>query len=350
MAITRVLIVDDSPLVAQILEAVLEEDKDIEVLGVAKNGQEALEMATRLKPDIITMDVVMPVMDGVESTKQIMAYVPTPILILSSSVFVKRMDQVFKAMAYGALDVMDKKAFESYGVDEKMKTELIKRVKFLSKVKVINHPMARLEKLSFVASARKAADLMVTREDMIVGIAASVGGTEALRIILKDLPKDFPAPVVVVQHMAPGFIEGFADWLAHNTSMNVRIAKKDDSLNIGTVYVAPDAYQMKVTADHKIALVDEPLVDGQKPSGSVLLSSVASVYGKNAIGVILTGMGRDGAAGIEDIFNNKGHTIAQNETTSVVYGMPKAAVDKNVVHELLSLEKIAEALLKWIKK
>lgn len=344
METIRVLIVEDSPLVAQVIETVLEEDLEIEVVGIARNGKEAVDLALRVKPDIITMDIVMPVMDGVEATKQIMSYSPTPILILSSSVFEKKMDFVFKAMAYGALDVMDKKAFElGAGVEFGAKFEFVSKIKFLSKIKVVTHPMAKMEKLS--RDYREKAQ-HGKGEDKIVGIVASVGGTEAIKTILQRLPGGFASPILIVQHITPGFVEGFVDWLGKSVSLKVKLAGDGEAVKSGCVYVAPDGVHMEVSRDGKIVLGKKDKATKYVPSGTVLLESLAEAYGDRTIGVILTGMGDDGVDGIEKIYKKGGYTIAQDEKSCVVYGMPKVAVEKRVVNEVVALDEIAGRIIK----
>lgn len=346
----RVLIVEDSPLAAKIIEDVLSGDSDIEVVGIARNGREAMSLVSQLKPDLITMDVVMPDIDGVEATKQIMAYHPTPILILSSSVFRRRMDAVFKAMSYGALDVMDKSAFEGGDAKEEARADLIKRVKMLSGIGVISHPLARVEKWISDKAKKTGKKIESAEKGRVIGIVASVGGTEAIKVILKKLPKEFTIPILVVQHMAFGFTLGFVEWLDGEVPIKVRIAEDGNKLAGKTVYVAPDGFQMKVTNKGVILLEDEPLKNGQKPSGTVLLKSIAEVYGESALGIILTGMGRDGAEGLKAIFEAGGYTIAQDEGSCVVYGMPRAAVEMHGVSEIVPLTDIADRILLWADK
>lgn len=342
----KVLIVEDSPLIAKLIFTILETDPAISVAGIARDGLEAIEMIKQLKPDLITMDIHLPKLDGVEVTKQVMAYHPTPILILTSSVFRVRggVNEVFIAMSYGALDVIEKKVFEGDKIEERSKNELIEKVKLLSRIRVISHPLARLE-----AGRGNRDNATSVAVEKIVGIVASTGGPQALLILLKALPRDFQASIVVVQHIASGFVEGLVDWLDREIPLKVKLASSGETLKGGTVYIAPTGLQMKVTKGRQIALLSkEPAVGGFCPSGTLLLESISEVYGSGGIGVVLTGMGRDGADGLKAIYKAKGRTIAQDEKSSAVFGMPKAAIDLGIVNEILPLDEIADRIVRWV--
>ena len=339
--IIRVLVVEDSPLMCKILTTVLNSDPQILVAGVANNGKEAVELVPRLKPNIITMDIDMPVMDGFEATKQIMAYRPTPILIVSSSVFKLGMEKVFKAISHGALDVIDKSELELVG-DKKSGEILIAKIKFLTGVRVTDHPPATF------GDEQPVADLKAPRKrvsDKIVAIVASTGGPQALLKILKRLPEDFPCGIVIVQHITSGFLSGLVDWLAKECKIKVKIGEDSEEIQAGVAYIAPDNLHMRVVAGGRISLSDEPQNRGHRPSGDVLLESVARTYGKGSLGAILTGMGRDGAIGMKAIKQSQGRTIAQNEKSCVVFGMPHAAIEMNVIDKVLPLERIAEEIV-----
>lgn len=339
--IIRVLVVEDSPLMCKVLTNILNPDPHILVAGIANNGQEAVEIVPRLKPDIITMDIHMPVMDGYEATKRIMAFNPTPILVVSSSVFKVGMEKVFKSISYGALDIIDKSELEIAG-NEKSGEVLIQKIKFLSGVKVIHHPLAKLQK------ERPRVDLEVPRKkfsDKIVAIVASTGGPQALLEILKRFPKDFPCGIVIVQHITNGFVEGLVDWLDNECQLTVKIGKDSEEIRPGVAYIAPDSFQMRVEEGGKIGLSDEPAYEGHRPSGDVLLESVARAYGERVVATILTGMGRDGAMGMKAIKQLSGRTIAQDEGSCVVFGMPKAAIEMDVIDKISPLGKIAEEIV-----
>jgi two-component system, chemotaxis family, protein-glutamate methylesterase/glutaminase len=337
----RVLVVDDSPLICKLIAGVLNSDSEILVVGIAGNGKEALDIVPDLKPDIIILDIHMPVMDGFELTKQIMAYYPTPIIIVSTSVF-EDMNKVFKAISFGALDVIDKNSLEFVDNKEKIE-EFIEKVKFLSSIKVLTHPLAKSEKSikrSTISKHHKKLPI-----DGIIAIAASTGGPQALYEILKKLPADFPLAIVIVQHITSGFDCGLAEWLNNECRVNVKTAENLEKLQPGTAYIAPCNVHMKVKKNGIIELCDEPAVSGHKPSADVLLESVSRIYQKNAVAAILTGMGADGANGIKAVKKMKGLTIAQNESSCIVFGMPKVAIEMNVIDKVLPLEKIAEEIL-----
>ena len=337
----RVLVVDDSPLMCKILTNIMNCDPQILVAAVANNGKEAVELVPRLKPDIITMDMDMPVIDGLEATKQIMASHPTPILIIASTVFKAGMEKVFKAISHGALDVIDKSELELVGY-EKSGEALIAKIKFLTGVRVPDRPLPRLR------NERSVVDLDVPgREvsDKIVAIVASTGGPQALLEILKRLPEDFPCGIVVVQHITSGFLSGLVDWLTKECKIKVKIGEDSEEIRPGVAYIAPDDVQMRVEESGKISLSNEPAHGGHRPSGDVLLESVARTYGKGSVAAILTGMGRDGAMGMKAIKQLYGKTIAQNEKSCVVFGMPKAAIEMDVIDKVLPLESIAEEIV-----
>lgn len=343
--LTRVLVVDDSPLMCKILTNILNCDPQILVAAVANNGKEAIELVPRLKPDIITMDMDMPIVDGLEATKQIMASNPTPILIVASTVFKAGMERVFKAISHGALDVIDKSELE-LSEQKRSGEALIAKIKFLTGVRVTDRRRGRLR------NERSAVDLKAPWtgvSDKIVAIVASTGGPQALLDILKRIPEDFPCGIVIVQHITSGFLPGLVDWLNKECKIEVKIGENSEAIQPGVAYIAPDDVQMRVEDTGKIALSNEPVYEGHRPSGDILLESVAKVYGKGSVAAILTGMGRDGARGMKAIKQLDGKTIAQNEKSCVVFGMPKAAIEMDVIDKVLPLESIAEEIVSMVR-
>lgn len=339
----RVLVVEDSPSMSKVITSILNSDSEILVAAAAYNGKEAVELVSKLKPDIITMDIHMPVMDGFEATKQIMAYNPTPILIVSSSVFESEMSKVFRAISYGALDVFDKNELLS-GVVQKGSDTLIGKVKFLSKIKVIHHPLGKIEEKRDVTVS--VTDVVkVSGLGRIVAIVASTGGPQALITILKKFPRNFPCGIVIVQHITSGFAEGLAEWLAGECQIKVKIAQDSESIKPGVAYIAPCDLHMEVADGDRLRIFDGLCCEGHKPSGNVLLESVARVYKEGAVAAILTGMGCDGAKGIKAVKNMSGLTIAENEVSCVVFGMPKAAIDMGAVDKVVPLPKIADEIV-----
>lgn len=339
----RVLVVEDSLAVSKAMTSILNTDPGIIVVGVAYNGKEAVELVSKLKPDIVTMDIHMPVMDGFEATKQIMAYNPTPILVVAASVYTQGMDKVFKAISYGALDVVDKNELAIAG-DRKGLDSLIEKIKFLSTIKVMHHPLAKLE-----AKRESSLEVLEVEKgkalDRMVAIISSTGGPEALVKILRKFPNNFPCGIIIVQHITSGFDTGLVEWLSSECRIKVKLAADSEEIQPGVAYIAPCDLQARVEQGGKISLSDEPARDGQKPSGDVLLESVARVYKEKAVAVILTGMGRDGAAGMKAVKGVSGRTIVQDEPSCVVFGMPKAAIDMGAADKVLPLERIAEEII-----
>lgn len=339
--IIRVLIVEDSPLMAKTIEMILITDPSILVVGIVHDGREAVSAVASLKPDLVTMDLEMPVMDGLEATKQIMAYHPTPILVVSLSSSAGKSSQIFEAISYGALDFIDKKNLD-LAQSKDLQKILIEKVKFLSRARVISHPLAKFEKVKIGKPLKVSSRRNMGR---LVAIVVSTGGPQALLGILQSFPKDFPCGIVVVQHIISGFVAGLVEWLASQCQIKIKMAQDDELLRPGVVYVAPSDVHMKVQEGGKIKFSQEDLQSGHRPSGDVLLKSVAEIYGSGAIGVILTGMGRDGALGMQAISNRHGYTLAQDEKSCVVFGMPKAAIELGIVDKVLPLSKIAAEIV-----
>jgi two-component system chemotaxis response regulator CheB len=340
----RVLVVEDSPLMSKVLADVLNADPQLIVIGFAHNGKEAVEIVPQLKPDVITMDINMPVMDGLEATRYIMASYPTPILIISTSGLKTEMKRVLKALSYGALDVFDKSLTESVKGKE-IKQEIIERIKFLNDMKVMRYPLTKLKEETpplkiFEMQYRS---LLL---DRIVAIVASTGGPYALLKILCSFPKEFPCAIVIVQHIVSGFVETMADWLDSECQIQVKLGEDSERIISGVAYIAPSGVQMIVDEGGIIRLEDRAsLYDSHKPSGNVLFESVAKVYKEKAIGVVLTGMGKDGAVGLQAIKEQHGCTIVQDEASCVVFGMPKEAIDRGAADKVVPLEKIAAEII-----
>lgn len=342
----KVLIVEDSSLVSRILTAVLDSDSELKVIGVARTGKEGVKLALELKPDIITMDILMPEMDGAEATKQIMAYQPTPILLLTSS-HQKKMDKAFQAISFGALDMIEKMSFGQGLVEEDARSILIDKVKLLSKIKVIRHPLAKLEIEPLSYPHPRSA---VTKQDeslkKVIAIAASTGGPNALISILRQIPKNFPGTILIVQHITRGFSQGLVEWLAYSCSIEIKLAEDKEKIRAGVAYIAPNDVQMKVKKGGMIELKDDVPEENFKPSADILFGSVAEVYKDEVTGIVLTGMGRDGTLGIKAIKQSGGKTIAQDEKTCVVFGMPKEAISTGSIDKILPLDKITYEILK----
>jgi len=341
----RVLIVEDSPLICKILTKILNSDKQIEVVGIANDGKKAIEYTMSLKPDLITMDINLPVINGFEATKKIMAYAPTPILIVSSSLYTVEMNLAFKAISFGALDVVEKGPMETQDNIDKFGKTIIEKVKLLSKVRVITHPEAKIADIGLKSKKTIKEELLGKK---IVGIVSSTGGPKALMYILKSIPDDFNFPIIIVQHIVPGFTSGLIDWLQSETQKNISLAAGGSVIQPGHIYFASEHTHTQILRDGRIHILSTPPYKGHKPSGNILLKSLADSYGPNAIGVILTGMGSDGCEGLMEIMKRGGRTIAQDESTSIVFGMPKVAIETGAAERNFPIEKIGQEIIKLI--
>ena len=316
----KVLVVEDSPVLRELLIHILQSDPELHVAGAAGTGEEAITLAERLRPDVITMDIHMPSMDGFEATRRIMQQCPTPVVVVSGSSSRAETAWAFRAMEAGALAVVHKPVGPEHPDHEMMRAQLLTKVKLMSQVKVVR----RWPRPRTYATPPLSAPPRPQAVD-VVAIGASTGGPPVLQTILSSLPTDFPAAILVVQHMAPGFLEGFAEWLAQSSPLPVRMAAHGDTLVPGNVYIAPDGRHMKVTPTGKVALFEEGAKNGLRPSVAELFLSVADVYGPRAAGVLLTGMGKDGAEELLLMRERGAATIAQDKESSVVYGMPGEA-------------------------
>ena len=344
----RVLIVEDSPTVLELLAHILNSDPGIRVIGTVEDGEKAVEFAGRNKPDIITMDIHMPGMDGFEATRKIMETNPVPIVIVTGSASMIEMETSFRAIEAGALCVVQKPAGIGHPDYEARARELIRVVKLMSEVKVVKRWARRPARET--AAYRETAPQVPVARLRIVAIGASTGGPPVIQKILSELPRDFPLPVLVVQHMAAGFIQGFVEWLGQSSSLPVHMAMNGSRILPGNVYLAPEGVQMKVETNGRLACTGDDPENGLRPSVSYLFRSVAAVFGEDAVAVLLTGMGKDGAEELRLLKERGALTIAQDEETSVVFGMPGEAVRLNAATYVLPPEKIAGTLTRLVKK
>jgi len=327
----RVLVADDSELFRELLAGVVAAEPGFEVVAVAADGNAAAALARSARPDVITMDLNMPDADGFSGIARIMAETPTPILVLTAN---PEEAVGFRALSLGALDILEK---PQAGTDLDDYGQLLRsRLRLLAGVKVIRH-------LRGLRERRGAPSPAAVRPDLIV-VGASLGGPRALATLLRKLPASFPAPIAVVQHIAEGFTEGLASWLASESRLDVREATDGEPLLAGRVLLAPTGRHLLV-GDGIARLSDAPPVDTFKPSVTPLFLSAARTYGARVCGVLLTGMGRDGAEGLKAIKDAGGPTIAQDEVTSAVFGMPRAAIELGAVDRVLAIEEIPRALL-----
>jgi two-component system chemotaxis response regulator CheB len=333
----RILLADDSLLVRTVLADALKSAGDMTVVAEAGNGVEAVALTELHKPNIVIMDILMPVMGGLEATEAIMARSPVPILILSATVNEKDVNLAFTAIKKGALDVMGKPSLNTPENQQEFIDKLLEKIRLLSRIKVIRHIHSSKEQREVAALPQSGANRK------ILAIGASTGGPKAVMSIVKELPAGFGAAVFIVQHISSGFAKGFAQWLNMECSIPVRLAQEGDKVRSGEVLVAPTDRHLLIE-NGVVRLSDAPPVNCCRPSIDLFFSSLASGYAGQTAAVLLTGMGKDGAAGLADIKERGGRTIAQDEKTSVVFGMPKAAIALNAVDEILPLGDIPAAL------
>lgn len=343
----KVFVVEDSPVVREFLVYILRSDPEIQVIGIAENGEEALQALKSKKPDVITMDIHMPKMNGLEATRRIMETHPTPIIIVSGGENLKEVATTFSAMEAGALAVISRPKGIGHPEYEADARELVKTVKLMSEVKVIKRWSRMRGKpivpLGLGAEGERMAEIR------IVAIGASTGGPLALQTILTGLPKGFPVPVLIVQHIAAGFVQGFVQWLGQSSGFPVRVPADNESLLPGQAYVAPDQFQMGVEIENRIRLSKDEPENGLRPSISYLLRSVANVYGRKAAGILLTGMGKDGVEQLRYMKEKGAVTMAQDEESSVVYGMPGEAMRLNAATYVLPPDRIATVLTDLVR-
>jgi two-component system chemotaxis response regulator CheB len=344
--VIRVLVAEDSPTARQLLVEMLTSDSGITVVGEARNGLEAVEMAERLRPDLITMDVEMPELDGLEATMRIVGKFPTPIIIVSSQANASEVALSLEATRAGALMVLPKPAGPASPRFREQQTHLVAMVKAMSDVKVVRRWGA-----STPTKTRRALQVHPARSSerpSIVAIGASTGGPAALRDMFNAMPGSFGVPILVVQHISKGFVNGLANWLDANTKLQVRVATANEGARPGVVYVAPDDHHLGIRDDGRIHLSDAPPVGSFRPSATHLFASAAAAYRNRMIAVILTGMGDDGVTGLRAVHAAGGLVVAQDEATSIVYGMPREAARAGVVTATLALPDIAPYLVEAV--
>lgn len=334
----RVLVVEDSPVVREWIVYILNRVPGISVIATAADGAEAIEAVMRLKPDIVTMDIHMPVMNGLEATRRIMETNPLPIIILSGSTDPSDVQTTFNAMEAGALAFVPRPSGIGHPDMEAGVRDLVQTVKVMSEVKVVR----RWPRTANGGEGR--VEGSPSRIE-VVAIGASTGGPPVLQGILSALPKNFPLPILIVQHMASGFLQGFAEWLSQSCVLPVALAVDGETLQPSRVHVAPDGFQMKVTKGRRIALTRDEPEDGMRPAVSCLFRSVAEVYRGAALAGLLTGMGRDGAKELKLLKDGGAVTFVQDRESAVVYGMPGEAVRLDGAAFILSPDKIAPLLI-----
>jgi two-component system, chemotaxis family, protein-glutamate methylesterase/glutaminase len=345
MARTRVLVVEDSLTVRKRLVEVLNAAPDLEVIGEAADGKHGIELCESLRPDVVTLDMMMPVMTGLSATEYIMAFCPTPILIVSASTNRGELFRTYEALAAGALDVLDKPPGDDRNHD--WERQLVGTVRLIARVKVITHPRARLAARERLPTVELPIESRPSGGLRALAVGVSTGGPGALRDLLRGLPVRFHLPVLLVIHIGETFAPAFADWLDAQSPLSVRYAIDGEVLppvGQGRVIVAPAGHHLTLARGRLRVQVGPPR-HSCLPSVDVLFESLASELGPACGACLLTGMGRDGAEGLLAIRRAGGRTIAQDEATSVVFGMPREAIALGAAEQVLALPAIAPALL-----
>jgi two-component system chemotaxis response regulator CheB len=335
----RVLIVDDSALIRQLLTTLLSADPEIEVVGTADDPYAARDRIKALNPDVITLDVEMPHMDGITFLRKIMALRPMPVIMISTLTQAGA-DITLEALEIGAVDFIAKPSTDAAHALSALAGELQAKVKAAARTRIAT-------RAAMAPAAVRTVARSVRSNGKIVAIGASTGGVEALKAVLMNMPSDCP-PIVITQHMPPRFTAAFAQRLNRECPMTVSEAVDGDIIEQGHVYIAPGSHHMELAKSgtgYRCVLNDGPVVTGHRPSVDVLFRSVARVVGRSAIGVILTGMGKDGADGLLELRKAGGQTIGQDEASSLIYGMPHVAFERGAVMRQCSLSQVADAIL-----
>ena len=367
----RVLLVEDSPVVLIILKRIFVSSPEIEVVGTAENGLDALELIPKIHPDVICTDLHMAQMNGLEFIREVMVKFPRPILVISASVQAQDTYNVFQLLEAGAVDVFPKPTSGRASDYEDLKLELTAKIKILSGVKVFTRHQKKAGNLDLGSkgTAEVLSGINPERENnhqspitnyqlpitndksqiiKIVAIGASTGGPQALHTIISQLPANFPVPVICVQHISEGFLKGLVDWLASGSKLKVKIATAGELPQPGSIYFPPEKRHLELDKSGRFIYSNGLPFNGHCPSVTITFNSVASFYNRTAVGVLLTGMGKDGADGMLAIAEAGGMTIAQDETTSIVFGMPKEAISLGAVQYILPITGIAPLLLSKI--
>lgn len=378
----RVLIADDSAFMRKVLSDLFKSQSDFEVVGTAVNGQDTIEKVKKLRPDVLTLDVIMPVMDGLEALAIIMEQCPLPVVMVSSTTQ-KGTNETIRALSLGAVDFVSKAGGAISKIDT-IKDEILSKCRLAAKARAKKNANASAplvykpkppegESTKHRIEVKRRTGLVLGQKPAInrvpvqttpvkkiiltgkklVTIGTSTGGPQALQAVITRLPGNLPCGVVVVQHMPAGFTKSLADRLNSISEIAVKEAENDEVIKPGQVYIAPGNYQLRIApapgGERKIVLSSEPPVGNHRPAVNVMFDSAAQ-FGKDLVSVIMTGMGCDGCEGMKKIKATGGYSIAQNEETCVVYGMPKAVVDAGLADEIRPLNKIAEAIVEAVRR
>lgn len=339
----RVMLVEDSPTVRTLLCHIIDQDPRLSLAAVCASAEEALDSIATVAPDVISMDIRLPGMDGLEATRRIMADRPTPIVVVADSIHDGALAIAMNALKAGALSVVEKPIGLGAASYASIADTIATQLYIMSEVPVIRQRLAVTATLA--PRARRDAQFNgAPAQPRIIGIAASTGGPPALAAVLGALPKDFPVPLLVVQHMGASFMEGFANWLGGQTTLKVEIAKQGEAPQAGHVYVAPGDSHMTLDGQGRVRISSEAPIASQRPAATLLFQSLAKTLGAEAAGVILTGMGEDGARGLLEMKTAGAYTIAEHASTAVVHGMPAVAAKLGAARAILPLDQIGSRL------
>ncbi len=344
----RVLIVDDVKSARDLLVEILTTDPRFQVVGAVGDGLEAVAVALKMRPDLVTMDIRLPGIDGFQAVERILAVFPVPIVMITASMG-KQEEKLFRAITSGALDVLDKQELYLWRTRPEIRSSFLRRLRTLASTRV-KRVTAFIPAESEPILTFRRPQPRTAESPLVVAIAASTGGPTALVKVLRGIAPQVNAAFLVVQHMSKGFLDGLVRWLDNEVELEVKKAQEGDSLEAGVVLVAPGDHHMMVTEVDTVRLDQSLPINGHRPSAEMLFDSVASNYGKRGAGVILTGMGSDGAEGLKSIRLCGGHTIAQDEQTSIIFGMPRAAIELDAAEIVLPLEEIGPQIMRWISE
>lgn len=342
----RVMLVEDSLVVRELLRHIVSRDPRLACVAAVASGEEALSAIASVRPDVISMDIRLPGIDGLETTRRIMAEHPTPIVVIADSVEDSSLRISMNALRAGALSVVEKPVATTHAGYDAVAGEICTQLRIMAQVPVIRRRPIGTEWLGRSAAALAAPVPAASLPPTVLAIAASTGGPPALARVIGALPETFPLPVLVVQHMGAAFMDGFATWLDGVVPMPVSLARDGERAEPGRVYVAPGDRHLEIGAGRILRILDSLPVSGQRPAATVLFRSVARQAGSSGLGVLLTGMGEDGALGLLDMHAAGAQTVAEHESTAVVYGMPAAAVRLKAARNVLPLDRIAAHVLR----
>ena len=342
-SLVRVMVVEDSLVVRQLLVHIIASDPRLVVAAAVGSAEEALQEIGRIRPDVISMDIRLPGMDGLEATRRIMSEHPTPIVVIADSIEDSSLKISMNALRAGALTVVEKPVGLSSDGYAAIASTICTQLYIMSQVPVVRQ--RSITPWRDTSAPRREPEWSMMRPSLM-GIAASTGGPPALAKVLGALPADFPLPILLVQHMGAPFMEGFASWLNGLTSLDVRLAQDQEIPVAGRVYVAPGDRHLLLSPAGTLKLSAEPPLGNQRPSATMLFQSMARSLGRRGLGVILTGMGEDGAQGLVELRQAGGYAVAEDESTAVVYGMPAAAARMGGVNVSLPLDLIAPRVLR----